>query len=54
MKLLLTLLLLLPVAGFAFESTIEGKVISVTDGDTIKVKIYQNKVEKIRLALSGE
>lgn len=50
MKLLLTLLLLLPVAGFAFERTIEGKVISVTDGDTIKVKTHQNKIEKIRLA----
>ena len=50
MKLLLTLLLLLPVAGFAFGRTIERTNVSVTDGDTIKVKTHQNKVEKIRLA----
>lgn len=42
--------LLIGLYAIAFERTIEGKVVSVTDGDTIKVKTHQNKVEKIRLA----
>ena len=41
---------LLPASNFVFGYTIEGKVVAITDGDTIKVKTSRNKVEKIRLA----
>ena len=43
-------LFILTLNSQAFERTIEGKVISVTDGDTIKIKTHQTKIEKIRLA----
>ncbi len=50
MKPILSILIILAsINCLAFERTIEGKVVSVTDGDTIKLKTYKNKVERIRL-----
>ena len=52
---MIKLLLILFVTSFninaiAFERTIEGEVISVTDGDTVKVKGHRNRIDKILLA----
>ncbi len=47
---LLFTLLIIPISGFSYQYTIEGKVVAITDGDTIKVKTLHNKVKKIRLA----
>lgn len=46
----LLLILLLCFSSFLFADTLTGKVIKITDGDTVHVLLNDNNKEKIRLA----
>lgn len=43
-------ILLFPVSGYADDLEITGRVVAVSDGDTIKILTYDKRLVKVRLA----